>query len=103
MADPVARLNAALQGRYAIERELGESGMATVYLADDVRHHRKVALKVILPDLVAGLGPERFFREIAIVAQLSHPHILSLYDSGTADGLLYFVMIVGILKLIGLF
>ena len=92
MADPVFRLNAALQGRYAIERELGEGGMATVYLADDVRHHRKVALKVLRPDLVAGLGPERFLREIEIVAQLSHPHILSLYDSGTADGLLYFVM-----------
>ncbi len=92
MADPVSRLNAALQGRYAIERELGEGGMATVYLADDVRHHREVALKVLRPDLVAGLGPERFLREIEIVAQLSHPNILSLYDSGTADGLLYFVM-----------
>ena len=89
MSDAVIRLNAALEGRYAIERELGEGGMATVYLAEDLRHHRKVALKVLRPDLAATLGPDRFLREIEIAANLTHPHILPLYDSGEADGFLF--------------
>ena len=92
MSDPVARLNAALEGRYSIERELGEGGMATVYLAEDVRHHRKVALKVLRPDLAATLGPERFLREIEIAAGLTHPHIVPLHDSGEADGFLFYVL-----------
>ena len=92
MSDPVVRLNAALEGRYAIEREVGAGGMATVYLAEDVRHHRKVALKVLRPDLAATLGPERFLREIEIAANLTHPHILPLYDSGEADGFLFYVL-----------
>ena len=78
MSDPVARLNAALEGRYAIERELGEGGMATVYLADDIKHERKVALKVLKPELVAVLGAERFLHEIQIAAKLNHPHILTV-------------------------
>jgi len=78
------RLSSALAGRYAIERELGRGGMATVYLADDLKHRRKVAIKVLRPELSAVLGPERFDREIQIVAGLNHPHILPLYDSGTA-------------------
>ena len=92
MSDSVARLNAALEGRYAIERELGEGGMATVYLADDLKHERKVALKVLNPQVGHELGVERFLREIRIAAGLSHPNILPLFDSGEADGLLYFVM-----------
>ena len=92
MSDPVSRLNAALEGRYSIERELAEGGMATVYLAEDVRHHRKVALKVLRPDLAATLGPERFLREIEIAANLTHPHILPLYDSGEANGFLFYVL-----------
>jgi tetratricopeptide (TPR) repeat protein len=86
------RLTAALAGRYAIKRELGAGGMATVYLADDVRHRRQVAVKVLRPDLAATLGPERFFREIEIAAQLQHPHILPLLDSGQSDGFLFYVM-----------
>jgi tetratricopeptide (TPR) repeat protein/tRNA A-37 threonylcarbamoyl transferase component Bud32 len=86
------RLTAALAGRYAIERELGAGGMATVYLAEDVKHRRKVAVKVLRPELAATLGPERFSREIEIAAQLQHPHILPLLDSGEADGFLYYVM-----------
>ena len=92
MSDAITRLNAALEGRYAIERELGEGGMATVYLADDLRHQRKVALKVLNPQVGHELGVERFLREIRIAAGLSHPNILPLFDSGEADGLLYFVM-----------
>lgn len=88
----IERLNAALAGRYAVEREIGHGGMATVYLADDLKHPRKVAVKVLLPELASVLGPDRFAREIAIAAGLSHPHIVSLYDSGQADGLLYYVM-----------
>src|SRR5205823_12636833 len=84
-------LNAALAGRYAIERELGSGGMATVYLANDVKHQRNVAVKVLRPELAAALGPDRFLREIEIAAKLSHPHILALYDSGAADGLLLYV------------
>ena len=92
MSDPVARLNAALEGRYAIERELGEGGMATVYLADDLKHQRKVALKVLKPELAAVVGAERFLAEITTTANLTHPHILPLFDSGEADGYLFYVM-----------
>ncbi len=92
MDDVLTRLTSALADRYAIERELGAGGMATVYLAEDVKHHRKVALKVLRPELAATLGPERFVREIEIAAGLTHPHILPLYDSGEANGFLYYVM-----------
>jgi serine/threonine-protein kinase len=92
MTDALDRLKAALADRYTIERELGSGGMATVYLAEDVKHHRKVAVKVLRPELAAALGPERFHREIEIAANLHHPHILPLYDSGDADGFLYYVM-----------
>ena len=90
-ADP-ARLAAALAERYAIARELGQGGMATVYLAHDLKHDRKVALKVLKPELAAVLGAERFVIEIRTTAALQHPHILPLFDSGTADGFLYYVM-----------
>jgi serine/threonine protein kinase len=92
MADPITRLMAALAERYQIQRELGAGGMATVYLAQDLRHHRAVAVKVLRPELAQTLGPERFLREIEIAAQLHHPHILPLYDSGEADGFLFYVM-----------
>ena len=92
MSDAVSRLNAALEGRYTIERELGEGGMATVYLAEDLKHERKVALKVLKPVLAAVVGAERFLAEIKTTANLQHPHILALYDSGQADGYLYYVM-----------
>jgi serine/threonine-protein kinase len=90
--DAATRLNAALAGRYRIEREIGAGGMATVYLAEDVKHHRKVAIKVLREDLGASVGGARFLREIEIAAQLQHPNILPLLDSGEADGLLYYVM-----------
>ncbi|HEX9690593.1 MAG TPA: serine/threonine-protein kinase, partial [Gemmatimonadales bacterium] len=86
------RLSSALADRYQIERRLGEGGMATVYLAEDLKHKRKVALKVLKPDLAAVLGAERFVQEITTTAQLQHPHILPLFDSGTADGFLFYVM-----------
>ncbi len=86
------RLAAAVADRYAIERELGAGGMATVYLAHDVRHDRPVALKVLRPELSAILGGERFLAEIKTTANLQHPHILSLFDSGEADGLVFYVM-----------
>jgi hypothetical protein len=86
------RLNAALTGRYVLDRELGEGGMATVYLAEDVRHDRKVAVKVLRPELAAVLGAERFVQEIKTTAGLQHPHILPLFDSGEADSFLYYVM-----------
>jgi tRNA A-37 threonylcarbamoyl transferase component Bud32/tetratricopeptide (TPR) repeat protein len=86
------RLTAALADRYRIERELGQGGMATVYLAEDLKHRRKVALKVLRPELSVLLGAERFLREIRLTANLQHPHILPLYDSGDADGLLFYVM-----------
>src|SRR5262249_54401837 len=79
-------------GPYAVLDVLGEGGMATVYLADDAKHGRRVAIKVMRPDAVAAIGPERFGREIETIARLSHPHILPLYDSGSADGQLFFVM-----------
>jgi serine/threonine-protein kinase len=88
----VERLRASLADRYHIERELGQGGMATVYLAQDVKHDRKVALKVLKPELAAVLGAERFVVEIKTTAALQHPHILPLFDSGTADGFLYYVM-----------
>ena len=86
------RLSAALADRYRIERELGQGGMATVYLAHDLRHDRKVAIKVLKPELAAVLGAERFVQEIKTTAALSHPHILPLFDSGETDGFLYYVM-----------
>jgi Tol biopolymer transport system component/tRNA A-37 threonylcarbamoyl transferase component Bud32 len=86
------RLAAALADRYRIEHELGQGGMATVYLAEDVKHDRKVAIKVLKPELAAVLGAERFVQEIKTTAALSHPHILPLFDSGDADGFLYYVM-----------
>ena len=92
MSDPLARLTASLGRRYAVERELGRGGMGTVYLALDRKHGRPVAIKVLPRDLAAALGPERFLREIRIAAQLSHPHILPLHDSGEAGGVLYYVM-----------
>ena len=92
MSDSVSRLNAALEGRYAIERELGEGGMATVYLAADLKHDRKVAVKVLRPELAAVLGAERFVQEIKTTAALQHPNILPLFDSGEVDGFLYYVM-----------
>jgi serine/threonine-protein kinase len=92
MADHLQRLQGSLAGRYVIERELGRGGMGTVYLAQDLKHDRQVALKVLHPELAAELGVKRFLREIQITAKLSHPHILPLYDSGEADGLLYYVM-----------
>ena len=92
MSDPILRLNAALEGRYAIERELGEGGMATVYLAEDIKHNRKVALKVLKPELAAVVGAERFLAEIKTTANLTHPHILPLFDSGEAASFLFYVM-----------
>jgi eukaryotic-like serine/threonine-protein kinase len=86
------RLRAALADRYPIERAVGRGGMATVYLARDPKHHRNVAVKVLHPELAAGLGTERFLREIRIEAGLQHPHILPLHDSGEVDGFLYYVM-----------
>ncbi|HJR49662.1 MAG TPA: serine/threonine-protein kinase, partial [Gemmatimonadales bacterium] len=92
MTDPPADLRDGLQDRYAFERELGRGGMATVWLARDLRHDRPVALKVLHPDLAATLGPERFLREIRLAARLQHPHILSVYDSGETGGRLWFTM-----------
>ena len=92
MTDAPGKLTVALAGRYRLERELGAGGMATVYLAHDLRHDRKVALKVLRPELSAILGGERFLAEIKTTANLQHPHILSLFDSGEADGLVYYVM-----------
>ncbi len=86
------RLSAVLAGRYRIERHLGEGGMASVYLAEDLKHDRKVAVKVLKPELAAVLGAERFVVEIKTTASLQHPHILPLFDSGTADGFLFYVM-----------
>jgi serine/threonine protein kinase len=85
-------LAAALADRYRLERELGQGGMATVYLAEDLKHQRRVAIKVLRPELAAAIGADRFLREITTTASLRHPHILPLYDSGEADGFLYYVM-----------
>jgi Tol biopolymer transport system component/tRNA A-37 threonylcarbamoyl transferase component Bud32 len=92
MSNRLDDLKSALTGRYEIDKEIGQGGMATVYLARDVKHNRQVAVKVLRPDLAAALGHERFLREIEIAANLTHPHILPLYDSGEAEGFLYYVM-----------
>src|SRR5207249_3157992 len=92
LVDLLARLQAALADRYTIERELGSGGMATVYLAADLKHHRRVAIKVLKPELAAALGPDRVLREIETAARLTHPHILPLHDSGQAGGFPYYVM-----------
>ena len=89
---PVERLRESLSQSYTIDRELGRGGMATVFLAQDAKHDRVVAIKVLHPDLAASLGPDRFLREIKLAARLNHPHILPLFDSGEANGLLYYVM-----------
>ncbi|PYP00552.1 MAG: hypothetical protein DMD61_03695 [Gemmatimonadetes bacterium] len=91
MAQMLASFASALADRYAVERELGRGGMATVYLAEDKKHGRKVAIKVLRPGLAASLGAERFLQEIGIAARLSHPHIVPLIDSGEANGMLYYV------------
>src|SRR5881397_3087464 len=88
----VSRLHQALDGRYTIERELGRGGMATVFLANDLKHDRPVALKVLRPELAQVLGPERFLREIRLCARLQHPHIVVVYDSGETEGQLWFTM-----------
>ncbi len=92
MSDRLEQLKQSFAGSYAIERKLGSGGMATVYLAEDVKHRRQVAVKVLRPELSASLGSERFVREIEIAAKLTHPHIVPLYDSGHANGFLYYVM-----------
>src|SRR5512133_4364937 len=92
MAPPIDRLRDALSNVYTIDRELGRGGMATVFLAQDTKHERVVAIKVLHPDLAASLGTDRFLREIKLAARLNHPHILPLFDSGEADGFLYYVM-----------
>ena len=92
MSDVLPRLAESLSDQYAIENEIGRGGMATVFLATDLKHNRKVALKVLHPELAASVGHERFLREIEIVAGLTHPRILTLIDSGEADGLLFYVM-----------
>ncbi len=92
MSEIPEALKASLAVRYDLEREIGRGGMATVYLASDVKHSRNVAVKVMRPDLAASLGSDRFLREIEIVARLQHPHVLMLIDSGEMDGFLYYVM-----------
>src|SRR6266487_1156643 len=92
VADLLETLRDALIEHYAVQRELGRGGMATVFLAEDRKHHRPVAIKVLHSELAAALGSDRFLREIAIAARLQHPHILPLYDSGAASGLLFYVM-----------
>ena len=92
MTEIPARLTEALGDRYTLEREIGQGGMATVYLAHDVKHDRRVAIKVLRPELVAVIGAERFLAEIKSTANLQHPHILPLHDSGEADGFLFYVM-----------
>ena len=92
MTDPFAALNATLEGRYTVEREIGAGGMATVYLAEDHKHRRKVALKVLKPELAAVVGGDRFLAEIETTANLQHPNILPLFDSGSSQGVLFYVM-----------
>ena len=92
MSEVIGRLKTALTDRYAVDREIGRGGMATVFLAEDLKHHRKVAIKVLHPELAVAVGTDRFLREIEIAARLEHPHILTLIDSGEAGGLPYFVM-----------
>ena len=92
MPELLGRLQSALADRYRLDREVGAGGMATVYLAEDVRHDRRVAVKVLRPELAAVIGAERFLAEIKLTANLQHPHILPLFDSGEADGYLFYVM-----------
>ncbi|MEP7175033.1 MAG: serine/threonine-protein kinase, partial [Gemmatimonadales bacterium] len=92
MTAPFDRLKSALGDRYELEREVGQGGMATVFLARDLKHDRKVAIKVLRPELAASLGADRFLREIRVAANLQHPNILGLYDSGETEGLLFYVM-----------
>jgi len=92
MPDLLERLKSALADRYAVEREIGRGGMATVFLAEDLKHHRQVAVKVLHPELAASVGTDRFLREIEAVAGLTHPHVLPLHDSGEANGLLFYIM-----------
>ncbi len=92
MTDQIDRIATALADRYAIEHELGQGGMALVFLARDLKHDREVALKVLRPEIASEVGAARFAREIKLAARLSHPHILPLYDSGEAGGFLYYVM-----------
>lgn len=92
MSDPIARLNVTLEGRYRVESKIGEGGMATAYLATDMKHGREVALKVLKSELGGAPATQRVLREIEIAAKLSHPHILPLFDSGEADGLFDLVM-----------
>src|SRR3954462_245303 len=92
MTDTASRLKQALGERYRIERELGAGGMATVYLAHDLKHDRKVAIKVLRPELAAVIGADRFLTEIKTFAKLQHPHILGLIDSGSDDGLVWYAM-----------
>ena len=99
MSDSVHRLSAALHDRYRLDREVGAGGMATVYLAYDLRNDRPVAIKVLNPDLGAVLGVERFLAEIRVTANLQHPNLLPLYDSGDANGLLFCVMpVIGVAR-----
>jgi len=92
MPDEIELLTSALSGSYAVERELGRGGMATVYLATDLKHDRQVAIKVLRAELAAAVGHDRFLREIKTTAQLSHPHIVPLLDSGAAGDQLFYVM-----------
>jgi serine/threonine-protein kinase len=92
VSDVLERLKTALADRYSVERELGSGGMAVVYLAQDLRHERPVAIKVLRPELMSVVAAERFLREIKLTAGLAHPHILPVLDSGEADGVLYYVM-----------
>src|SRR5215212_656148 len=92
MPELLSRLQSALADRYRLDREAGAGGMATVYLAQDIRHDRRVAVKVLRPELAAVIGAERFLAEIKLTANLQHPHILPLFDSGEADGFLFYVM-----------
>jgi serine/threonine-protein kinase len=92
MSSLPARVSGALSGHYRLDQEIGAGGMATVYLAEDLRHSRRVALKVLRPELAAVIGAERFLAEIKLTANLQHPHILPLFDSGEADSFLYYVM-----------
>jgi len=92
MTDPIARLDSALSDRYRLERTSGQGGMATVYLARDLRHERDVALKVLRPELAAVIGADRFLTEIRTTANLQHPHILPLHDSGEVEGTVFYVM-----------
>ena len=89
----LAQLQASLTDRYVIEREIGAGGMATVYLAEDLKHGRRVAIKVLSPSMTSAMSTERFLREIRLVASLQHPHVLPLHDSGEADGMLYYCLL----------